>query len=629
MNRWKKPLLTALMIALPFSFSYAKESEEDWYRLGKEAISAKNWDAYNLYKHKLSDSSLLPYLEYSYYQATIKESDPHEILHFASRYSSEPFSNTLRNLVFTHRSKNRDYRFILDNANYINSPYLRCYLYEAQMENNELDDEQFQQEWLSRLTLPSNCATVEKSWLKKKRSFDLVRNKVEQLIDRHYLTRAKNLLPFLPEQDAKYYSHFIELLFSPQTLLEQEKLYSYSSRFYRLVIKQWAKKDSVSAQAGLDYLKEKEMLSHSHFVELRNQLAIFQAGRSDAVEPLKRILNIPSHERTDEVLQWGFRLAAQQKEYLTALELLNALSDTAKSEDTWAYWLGRMYELNHEPTKAKQYLESIAHMPTFYGFLAADLLNHNYSRVETLMNEERPNIKLQLNQSYMLGLLLAIVDEENFSRLKWRQALNEGDKAAQHAGSLAAYDKGYYNLSLQAAARAQYPGGIALRYPSVYLDIIQKYSDDQFFTNPIILGLIRQESLFHERAKSQANAYGLMQLLIPTAKKVSEVLEEENRDSLYNPDANIRYGVTYLQTLKDEIGACMPYVLASYNAGPHKVKQWLEKEIDDIALWIESIPYYETRGYVKNVLGNAVIYHYLNDDPARVKDYLQCQSKAQ
>ncbi len=626
MNRWKKPLLTALMIALPLNISFGKESEKEWYRLGKEAVAAKNWDDYNLYKHKLSDSSLLPYLEYSYYEATIQESDPREILRFTSRYANEPFANTLRNLVFTHRSKDQDYRFILDNANYINSPYLRCYLYEAQLKNNELDDDAFQQEWLSRLTLPSNCGLVEESWLKKKRSYDLVRNKIEQLIERHFLTRARNLLPFLPEAEVPYYEHFIKLLFNPETLLNTSQLYSDSSRFYRLVIKQWAKKDSISAQKGLDYLQEKKMLSEPHFIELRNQLAIFQAGRSDAVEPLKRILAIPSAERTDEVLQWGFRLAAQQKEYLTALELLNALSEEAKAEDTWSYWLGRMHELNHKPLEAQQFYKAIAHQPTFYGFLAADSLNQNYSRVEALMNEERPNVEPQLNQSFMLGLLLAIVDEENFSRLKWRQALNEGDKAAQHAGSLAAYDKGYYNLSLQAAARAQYPGGIALRYPSVYLDIIQKYSDDKFFTNPIILGLIRQESLFHERAKSQANAYGLMQLLIPTAKKVSESLEEEERDSLYNPDANIRYGVTYLQSLKDEVGACMPYVLASYNAGPHKVKRWLEKEIDDMALWIESIPYYETRGYVKNVLGNAIIYHYLNDNPARLKEYLQCKA---
>ena len=226
-----------------------------------------------------------------------------------------------------------------------------------------------------------------------------------------------------------------------------------------------------------------------------------------------------------------------------------------------------------------------------------------------------------------MGLLLAKVNEEYFSRVKWQEALRNSTKAEQEAGSIAAFEAGFYNLSLQAAARARAQGGLSYRYPSAYTDIIEQYSND-LITEPVVLGLIRQESLFNEKAKSQASAYGLMQLLIPTAERMSSDLNETERASLYDPEANIRYGITYLKNLEKNVGSCIPFMLASYNAGPHNVKKWLPENDSgkvDMALWIETIPFYETRGYVKNVLSNAIIYHTLNDQPKRLSDYLHCE----
>lgn len=605
----------------------SEENEQAWFKTGKQAIIKKDWETYQTSREKLAESSLLPYLEFYYYQERIEETDPQEVLEFADKHAKEPFSNTLKIVLFRDRERQKNFQFILDNAHFANTLGLKCYLYNAQYQQSTLDLAEFQRSWESNLQLPSNCSNIEEFWLKNNHNQSLVIKKIDELIQAGRITKAKELIATLPESKQAYYNHFIDLLNDPSRLLDTTTFYPDGQALYAKVIQKWSSQNSLKAGRGLQFAKEHDLLTEQDYISLRNRIAVFQAGRNDVVAPLEKILAIPPEERDDQILQWGFRLAAKRGDYPVALALLSNLSPEAQQEDVWRYWLGRTYAEVGDHAQAKHYYELIQNNPSFYGFLAADELQHNYDGITAIANEQRQVITSSLNSRFSMGLLLAKVNEEYFSRLKWREALNNSNKEEQEVGSIVAFEEGFYNLSLQAAARARVTGGLPYRYPSAYVPIIEKYSDD-FITKPIVLGLIRQESLFHEKAKSPANAHGLMQLLIPTAEKMSSNLDESERESLYNPDANIRYGVTYLHHLQESVGSCIPYILASYNAGPNNVKKWLPNDANsdmDLALWIETIPFYETRGYVKNVLSNAVIYHTLNKDPKRLSEYLNCK----
>ena len=605
----------------------SEENEQAWFKTGKQAIIKKDWETYQTSREKLAESSLLPYLEFYYYQERIEETDPQEVLEFADKHAKEPFSNTLKIVLFRDRERQKNFQFILDNAHFANTLGLKCYLYNAQYQQSTLDLAEFQRSWESNLQLPSNCSNIEEFWLKNNHNQSLVIKKIDELIQAGRITKAKELIATLPESKQAYYNHFIDLLNDPSRLLDTTTFYPDGQALYAKVIQKWSSQNSLKAGRGLQFAKEHDLLTEQDYISLRNRIAVFQAGRNDVVAPLEKILAIPPEERDDQILKWGFRLAAKRGDYPVALALLSNLSPEAQQEDVWRYWLGRTYAEVGDHAQAKHYYELIQNNPSFYGFLAADELQHNYDGITAIANEQQQVITSSLNSRFSMGLLLAKVNEEYFSRLKWREALNNSNKEEQEVGSIVAFEEGFYNLSLQAAARARVTGGLPYRYPSAYVPIIEKYSDD-FITKPIVLGLIRQESLFHEKAKSPANAHGLMQLLIPTAEKMSSNLDESERESLYNPDANIRYGVTYLHHLQESVGSCIPYILASYNAGPNNVKKWLPNDANsdmDLALWIETIPFYETRGYVKNVLSNAVIYHTLNKDPKRLSEYLNCK----
>jgi soluble lytic murein transglycosylase len=159
-------------------------------------------------------------------------------------------------------------------------------------------------------------------------------------------------------------------------------------------------------------------------------------------------------------------------------------------------------------------------------------------------------------------------------------------------------------------------------YPLLAWDDIKKWSEARRLDPYKVAGLIRQESVFDPRAKSGANAYGLMQLLIPTARSVARKYNASITDiyaeTLYQPAINIELGTAYMRDQLDKYGR-LEYMAAAYNAGPGRVVQWqktLPYEMDE---WVEAIPFRETKGYVQGVTRNMLQYRRLYDMNGKFK----------
>ena len=153
-------------------------------------------------------------------------------------------------------------------------------------------------------------------------------------------------------------------------------------------------------------------------------------------------------------------------------------------------------------------------------------------------------------------------------------------------------------------------------YPLAYWDIIVQESKAKNLDPYQVAGLIRQETIFTTRARSSANAYGLMQLLPSTGRLTAKkygVGREITAESLFEPRLNIQLGTAYLRDQIDKFGR-IEYVAAAYNAGPGRVPQWkasLPFEIDE---WAEAVPFKETRGYIQGVVRNRLQYLRLYDE---------------
>ncbi len=280
-----------------------------------------------------------------------------------------------------------------------------------------------------------------------------------------------------------------------------------------------------------------------------------------------------------------------------------------------AYWAGRSLEASGSDTSAKQwYARAAQHQTTFYGQLAAQKIP---STILRLPAEPTPNATVpasdNLRELVAIATSLAEIRQEKIARLFFREAARSAetrDEAVLVATS--AKSLGYLDMGVYTARQAARSGHILTDagYP-----LIEVPRHDVLET-ALILALIRQESGFDETARSRVGALGLMQLMPATARNVARDLKlpyGQNRLTM-DPDYNMQLGTRYLRARLEEFGGDYVLALASYNAGPHRVRQWLKDRGDprtgavDMIDWIERIPFAETRNYVQRVLEAMHVY---------------------
>jgi soluble lytic murein transglycosylase len=158
-------------------------------------------------------------------------------------------------------------------------------------------------------------------------------------------------------------------------------------------------------------------------------------------------------------------------------------------------------------------------------------------------------------------------------------------------------------------------------YPLHSWDLIKRWAQARNLDPYTVAGLIRQESVFNPRASSHANAYGLMQLIMPTARAMARkygTASVNSVEDLFNPALNIELGTAYMRDQLDKYGR-IEYLAVAYNAGPGRVVSWrqtLPLEMDE---FVEAIPFRETKGYVQGVVRNSAQYRRLYDENGNFK----------
>ena len=172
---------------------------------------------------------------------------------------------------------------------------------------------------------------------------------------------------------------------------------------------------------------------------------------------------------------------------------------------------------------------------------------------------------------------------------------------------------------------------VKLAYPRALLPLVKEVAEQKGVDPIVVLSLIRQESAFNKEAVSRSGALGLMQLIPPTAREVAQELGEKRLElpkDMFQPKKNIQFGTHYIHKMMEEFDHHLPLSFAAYNAGPHRLKKWLEsrdikpeKTIQPLEeLWVEELPWAETRFYVKAILRNILIYRYLDQGPLTITD---------
>jgi soluble lytic murein transglycosylase len=326
---------------------------------------------------------------------------------------------------------------------------------------------------------------------------------------------------------------------------------------------------------------------------------------------------------TDEMLAWAARAAlrsaaAEDERWGMVKRAIDAMSSAEQHEAAWVYWKARALRALAPPGEAgdagraaaRSMLESIAGQMTFYGKLATEDLGSSVAMPpppQPLTDAERDGARsvpgfARALQLIALGLRSEGVREWNFT------LRGLGDRELLAAAALAC-DREVWDRCINTSDRTRGEVDMSQRFPTPFRKEVLAQSREVGLDPAYVYGLIRQESRFVMDARSSAGASGLMQIMPATARWTAKKIGLEYRPTMIADRAiNLQLGANYLKLVLDDFGGSQAMAAAAYNAGPNRPRRWREGGVFEAAAWAESIPFNETREYVKKVLSNAVYY---------------------
>jgi len=336
--------------------------------------------------------------------------------------------------------------------------------------------------------------------------------------------------------------------------------------------------------------------------------------------------DLPAAAIDSQTQEWRVRSAVWIGAYAKALLWIEQMPTSLFAQPRWRYWRARAVAATMGEEAAAPLWREIAGLRDYYGYLAADRLHQNYSL------NARPSPVDAAAQSALAaepGLVRAHelfdCDMSEEATTEWTAAVGGADSAMKVQAALLASHWGWYAEAIATLAQTGEFDDVNLRYPRPYLDTVSEASALARVPPDWILAVMRQESLFRKDAVSRADARGVMQMLPGTASALARRwhISAPAREALFDPAVAIPLGAAYLRELLDRSGGQLALSLAAYNGGPAAVARWLPHSRMDADVWIENIPYNETRGYVQHILEHIIAFAWVRDaEPPRLETLL-------
>lgn len=601
-----------------------RQIERQKYVQAQKALNAKSMTEYNRLIKQLQNYPLLPYLEYQELTNRLITLPKQDVQTFFARYPDSFLSERLTHRwlrTLAQRERWAEYLQFYDNR--LTDPELACLHLRARLATGDktaLKD--VAPRWNIEQTQSKACDPVFAEW--RKAGFmtpDLIWERHLKAVVVANKGLANYLANLLPAADRPMATLLQQVDANPRLLKQTAKFSKQSPKMKTVILHGLEKLARTNAKEALALWRgydAQQLFDDSDRVNLKYHIALRLLYQDHDVDAEKLVASTPNLTRVD-LLEWLLRESLRKQDWERVNEWIARLPEDARKTERWRYWQARtmeeldIKEINGET--ASNIFNSVAPARSFYGFLAADKTGVNYHLLDRPMTFTDEQIKAVENAQ---GILRA---REFFARGELGAANREFFHTTRRmpledmviAGRLAE-KLGWYRNAIQVMADAQYWDDLQVRFPIAYKEYVTKAAN-QTSVNPLfIFAVTRQESAFVPDAKSTAGAVGLMQLLPSTAKQTAQKsgLSYTPQD-LIHPEKNIALGSRYLDHLLGVFDGNRILAAAAYNAGPTRVKRWLNKEKSaqlPYDVWIETIPFKETRGYVQNVLAFSVIYAY-------------------
>lgn len=540
---------------------------------------------------------------------------------FLQMHAGQPVARSLKGEWLVSLAGRHRWDWFLPRAMDVAGPQLLCDRLQGRLATGELSG--LAAEALARWSLPQKqppeCDAVF-TWLRSERLItpELAESRTRAALLAENPRLAREFADDVPSARAAPLLQWARLLEAPKpalALLASSVALPVDTAALEAGFSRLSRTDSAAASNLLPGLLVRPDLTPELQLRLRRMAALGAAyGRDPAA--LAAFSSLPAEAVDGDVQEWRVRAALWAGDFTKALRWIEQMPASLSAQPRWRYWRARATAATAGGETAAPLFEEIAGLRDFYGYLAADRLHREYElNAHPSADVEAAQDTLAATPGLIRAHALFDCEMADEAGLEWATAIGGAEPAVKVQAAHLAARWGWYAQSIATLAQVGEWDDVRLRYPRPYPAAIAEASRLTQLPADWILAVMRQESLFRSDAVSRAGAHGLMQMLPSTAAAVERRwhLPTPDKDAPFDPAPDVALGAAYLRELLDRYGGQLGLGLAAYNAGPVPVARWLPATPMDADIWIENIPYGETRGYVQRVFEHIVAFAWVRD----------------
>jgi soluble lytic murein transglycosylase len=594
------------------------ESQRRDFKAARQALADDRMAIYRRLAKGLKSYPLYGYLRYDELRKRLDRASDKEVRGFIRVYSDTPLAARMRTAWLWQLADEKRWRELLDAYSGRQPTKLRCLRLQARLalRKGAPPDagllEEIRSLWLVGRSQPKQCDPPFEA-LHKAGGLDreTVWKRIELAMGRGKVSLAKYLKRFLDRRrDRVWVDRWIAVRKHPKDTLSTATWLGDGPVAEQIAVhglKRLANIDATQAMQLWKTLSRQVRLDAKPRNELENYIAKRTAtqARPDAGKWLATLAKPDAESRA-----WRVRSAVRSYDWQEVLAAYRALTPAQRGTDHWRYWQARALEELGRPANRAVYRD-LARRRGYHSFLAADRAGRPYEfQNRPLPVDPKATARVAAKPALVRARELFLTGYVADARREWLSAVRGMSKAQLKAAAKLADGWGWHDRAIFTVARAGDLRDMELRFPLTYQRHVKASAGDFGLDPAWVFGLLRQESAFQVDAHSPAGARGLMQLMPATGRSTARLLRSPLRhlNELLEAGRNIRIGSAYLKKVLDRNNGNQVLATASYNAGPYRVGTWLPDRPLDADVWVENIPYKETRRYVKNVMAFTAIY---------------------
>jgi soluble lytic murein transglycosylase len=567
---------------------------------------------------QLDGHVLAPYLEFWRMKLRLEEIPESDVRAFLERQAGSYLADRLRADWLKELGRRGDWQgfdrelppLVQDDLE------IRCYAWLSRLSRgDDSAHEEARAIWLEPRDLPENChALADRISSAGRFTVDDVWRRARMLLENSQLNPARRALAHLPQGDTYDAALLNQAATAPKKLLASAPRSLERRATREMVLFAVVRLARTEPEAAVEILRGPlgARLPAEDSRYLWGRVA-YEGARRLLPEAHKWYALADTATLNDEQLAWKARAALRVADWQAVRDAIDPMTVVARQDPAWTYWYGRALGAQGTTDGARAYYLRISAQPNFYGLLAAEELGFVPAVPEPFNEPSAEGVAAaRAAPGRVRAIELYRLDLRTEATREWVFTIRGMDDTQLLAAAEFARSEGIFDRAINTADRTAHLHNYKVRFLAPFKDVFSEYARLSGLEEAWVLGLVRQESRFIVKAKSTAGAQGLMQLMPATARWVAKRngLNNYAAGRVSEVQTNIALGTGYLKIVLDDLGHPV-LASAAYNAGPGRARRWRDVRPLEGAIYAETIPFNETRDYVKKVMSNTMYYSQL------------------